>query len=106
MEAVSNYVSLAIILMITLALTYNYITMISDATMSIEHVLNNENNICISVRETINTKYVLINKTCISKIIEIIGSYKVLLNTSTLLLLETNIMEKITIVSEDDIIEI
>ncbi len=104
MKIMSNYVSLAVLLVVTIMLTYKFASTITGAADHIEKSIKEKESVCINVQKHDQTKYILINKSCVSKIVEILGRYEILANTNEFLVLETKITEKIIIISEDDII--
>ncbi len=103
MKVLSNYVSLAIVLMITIVLTYSFASTITNMVNNLRNGIENENTQCMSVRVINTTKYVIINKTCSGKLVEIIGNYTILANTTDLIVLETGVSTELKIVCTEEI---
>ncbi|OYT39543.1 MAG: hypothetical protein B6U89_03935 [Desulfurococcales archaeon ex4484_58] len=104
MYGVSNYLSLAIVLFLTMLVTHSLLYSISQNLDIIEKRINSENIPGgISVRVFDSTKYITINKSIVDNIIFIKGSYKVLINSTEILILYTNASEELVIVTEGDL---
>ncbi|ABN70107.1 hypothetical protein Smar_1009 [Staphylothermus marinus F1] len=106
MRVISNYISIALLLIISLALTFRFLNIIlNESTI----LTNNIGNNFLYVNGAINTlivndtKILLINRTVTGKILFIEGNYTTLYNASDLLLIKTSPYEKIIIVTEGDI---
>lgn len=105
MKPISNYVSVIIVLLISLAITGTLSNMLLDyqkRMISIEH--EEGNGTTVSVYTYNNTKYILINKTCQEPII--IGQdYTVVVNTTEILLISAPIQSPLIIVHGGEIHE-
>ncbi len=102
MKSLSNYLSIAILLFVTILLTQVFISTITGLSNNIVSVNRDNDIVGISVYYTNNTKYIYLNKT-LAKPLYITGDYKILLNTTDLLILVSPIDSEIKIVTEDDI---
>lgn len=102
MRLISNYISVALLLIISLVLTYRLLNILSEESIVL---MNNSlfNNNGITVQFFNNTKIILINKTIIGNILAIKGNYTTLYNSNDLLILKTDPFEKIVIITEGDI---
>ena len=104
MLGVSNYVSLALILLITFTLTYSLANNIAEIAGNVENtIVNEDNNTCLSVEVVNSTKYVVIDLRCAGEIIVVDGNYTVLVNSTDLLIIQTSLNEVVKIVTESDV---
>jgi hypothetical protein len=107
MKGISEYLSLTIALIITLILAARFTTMITGTAENIAKVVKNSSSRqCYMVKIVNTTKYVVINKSCTGRILVVNGEYKLVANTSDILVLETSLYERITIVTEGDLIRV
>ncbi len=105
MKVLTSYISLVIVLMISAMLTMYLANRINETTNSIIQNIkyNSVRNHYVTIIN--NTKIIVINKTSKSNV-SIIGEYQVLYNSTNILIIQSPLNEKITIVLEDDIIEV
>lgn len=105
MRSVSNYLSMIIILTITLLLTYHFSNYIESMRSNAENILMNKDmNINYSVFYENDTKIIVIDKNGCEPWID--GIYTVLYNSTDKLIIQANIDSAIIVVTGDDIIEI
>ncbi len=106
MKPVSNYVSVILVLLISLAITGTLSNMLLDyqkRMISIEH--EEDNATTVSIYTYNNTKYIFINKTGEEPII--IGQgYNVLANTTEILLISAPIQFSLIIIHGGEIYEV
>jgi len=103
-KSLSNYVSLAISLLVVLALTQVFAESITGIVENtVKSVEEQGIRVCADSRVAGSVKYVVVDKQCAGKVVAIHGYYSVVANTTSLLILETSSSEQVVVIAESDV---
>jgi hypothetical protein len=104
LKIVSNYVSVTILLMITMILTAEYAHLIYNKANIIHKTIMGNRYRYYGFQEYVlnKTKIIVVNETMAGKIISIRGNHEVIMNTSNIVILLAPINEEITIITARD----
>jgi len=105
MRVLSNYVSLAIVLITSMILTNSFITVINRYAENIVRNNIEDKSRGLGVSIIGDEKFIIINKTIVGEPM-IIGRYIVIYESGETLILVTNVGEKILVIGGDEIYEI
>jgi len=103
-KCLSNYISLAISLLVVLALTQvfaeNITSVVENTVKSVEE---QDILVCVDYRVAGSVKYVVVDKQCAGRVVAAHGYYSIVANTTRLLILETRSSERVVVIAESGV---
>ncbi len=104
LRSISSYVSVAILLMITMVLTAEYVYLIYNKANTIRKTIMSSKYEKYGFQKYVlnNTKIIIINETITGKIITIRGIHKIVMNTSYTVILLAPVNEEVIIITTRD----
>jgi hypothetical protein len=103
LKLISNYLSILIILIISIVLANHFIQYISEIQNNALKALQSKDEV-FPITIINNTKFIVINKSIGE--VKIIGDYETIINSTDFLVISTKTTEKIIIVANGEIYEI